>query len=99
MSRFGLETGRGRSIISSWSDLTPRLGVIKYWMLRPVSHQQQISQPGVWLSLTALGAAARNIDVDQLSAEQADHHASILRAEVADLAKLARRLERRAKRG
>ena len=48
------------------------------------------------LSLTALGTAARNIDVDQLSAEQAGHLAAILQAAVADLTRLGRRLERRA---
>jgi hypothetical protein len=50
------------------------------------------------LSLTTLGTAARNIDVDQLSAEQAGHLAAILQAAVADLIRQARRLERRAKR-
>jgi hypothetical protein len=48
------------------------------------------------LSLTTLGTAARNIDVDLLSAEQAGHLAAILQASVADLTRLARRLERRA---
>ena len=46
MFRFGLVARRGRSIISCWSGLTPRRGMIKYWRQRPVSHQQQTSQPG-----------------------------------------------------
>ena len=50
------------------------------------------------LSLRALGTAARNIDIDQLSAEQASHLAAILQASVADLIRQERRLERRAKR-
>jgi hypothetical protein len=50
------------------------------------------------LSLTALGTAARNLDPDQLSAEQAGHLAAIFEAAVADLTRLTRHLERRAKR-
>jgi hypothetical protein len=50
------------------------------------------------LSLTTLGTDARNIDVDQLSAEQARHLAAILQAAVADFTGLGRRLERRAQR-
>jgi hypothetical protein len=47
------------------------------------------------LSLTALGIAARNIDLDRLSAEQAGHLAAILQAAVAEFNRLGRRLERR----
>jgi hypothetical protein len=50
------------------------------------------------LSLTTLGTAARNVDVDRLSAEQARHLAAILQAAVADFTRLGRRLERRAQR-
>jgi hypothetical protein len=45
------------------------------------------------LSLTALGTAARNIDLDRLSADQAGHLAAVLRAAVADLTRLSRDLE------
>ena len=53
---------------------------------------------GLELSLTALGVAARNMNVDQLSAEQARCLAAILRDSVAGLSRLAGQLERRAKR-
>ena len=53
--------------------------MIKYWMLRPASHQQQTSQPDAGTQPHSFGTAARNIDVDQLSAEQAGHLAAILR--------------------
>ena len=53
---------------------------------------------GPELSLTALGVAARNMNVDQLSAEQARCLAAILRDSVAGRSRLARQLEPRAKR-
>jgi hypothetical protein len=40
-----------------------------------------------------LGTAARNIDLDRLSADQAGHLAAVLRAAVADLTRLSRDLE------
>jgi hypothetical protein len=45
-----------------------------------------------------LGTAARNVDLDRLSAEQAGHLAAVVRAAVADLTRLSRDLERQAKR-
>jgi len=45
-----------------------------------------------------LETAARNIEVDQLSADQAGYLAARLRAAVADLTRLSRNLERQAKR-
>jgi hypothetical protein len=45
-----------------------------------------------------LETAARNIEVDQLSADQAGYLAARLGAAVADLTRLARNLERQAKR-
>jgi hypothetical protein len=45
-----------------------------------------------------LETAARNIEVDQLAADQAGYLAARLRAAVANLARLSRNLERQAKR-
>jgi len=53
---------------------------------------------GLELNLTTLETAARNIEVDQLSADQAGYLATRLRAAVADLTRLSRNLERQAKR-
>ena len=53
---------------------------------------------GLELNLTALETAARNIEMDQLSANQAGRLAARLRAAVADLTRLSRNLERQAKR-
>jgi len=53
---------------------------------------------GLELNLTALEAAVRNIEVDQLSADQAGYLAARLRAAVADLTRLSPNLERQAKR-
>jgi hypothetical protein len=53
---------------------------------------------GLELNLTALVTAARNIEVDDLSADQAGYLATRLRAAVADITRLSRNLERQAKR-
>jgi hypothetical protein len=69
-------------------------------VLEAATYEPPADQPArnLELSLTTLGTAARNIDVDQLSAEQARHLAAILQAAVADFTQLGRRLERRAQR-
>jgi hypothetical protein len=50
------------------------------------------------VSLTALSVAARNMNVEQLSAEEASRLGAVFRDCVADLSRLVRQLERRAKR-
>jgi hypothetical protein len=53
---------------------------------------------GLELKITALGTAARNTEVDQISADQAGYLAARLRGAVADLTRLSRNLERRTQR-
>jgi hypothetical protein len=77
---------------------TLRRGLINFWMCDTEAPAPGQAAKGLELSLTALVVAARNMNVDQLSAEQARRLAAILQTSVADLSRQARQLERRAQR-
>ena len=67
-------------------------------LLDAATYRTPAPDRGLELNLTALETAARGIEVDQLSADQAGYLAARLRAVVADLTRLSRNLERQAKR-